>query len=335
MYNLKFKIMKKLFTLLVLVLSMLFASTSTLFAQKNLVYVVKTNATADQKIIDYLNANGYVVTVSVADGLVPAGDFDLAVISDTNGSIDAVWAAFRNAPMPFVALSAHAARNHNNALGWTAGARGNSDKMTVTPVEPSHPILAGITNPTFHTDKFVDPTWGDFATQWTTFPALPVGATVITTVTRHPKYDGTNEGFALHPEGDLPQIIAFEEDTEVTSTITLANRAVIAGFHNGANQYLTDEGLKAIKQACDWVAGVTATDPTDPTDPTNVPVVVADNLLMKRGEVLVNPSNLKVEIYNISGALVLSSNEATINLSDLPRGIFIAKSKVGVLKFVK
>lgn len=302
--------MKKLFTILVLVLSVLFASTS--FAQIKCIYIVKENATRDQKIINYLNENGYVVTVEVADGLVPAGDYDLAVISETNGSRDAVWTAFTNAPMPFVGLSAFAAGRN---LGWTTGQFSNTSDVAVTSVETSHPILDGITSPIFHSAPATTE-WGDHALQWATYPTLPDGATIITTVTKG-SFDG--------PDGPLPHIIAFEKNTELNTEI-LQNRAVNAGFNHNANVNLTDSGLKAIKQACDWVVGDAS---------TAIPGVVADNLLMKRGDELVNPTNLKVDIYNISGASVLNSNESSINLSGLPRGVYIANTNAGALKFIK
>ena len=99
--------MKKLFT--IFVLSVLFVSAT--FATKNCVYIVNSitptapaTQITDQIIIDYLNSNGYAVTVFVANGTVPTGSYDLAVLSESIGSTANTWKAFRNAPLPFVAL---------------------------------------------------------------------------------------------------------------------------------------------------------------------------------------------------------------------------------------
>ncbi len=314
--------MKKFFT--ILVLCVLFVSTT--FAAKNCVYIVAVDATADQIIINYLNANGYTVTVSVANGTVPAGVYDLAVLSETIGSTANTWKAFRNAPLPFVALKTFAAKANNNALSWlatnvTGTGFANTTDVSVTTADATNPILDGIsTNPTFLTQTGVDASNLTAALQWVNFPTpLPSGATVITTVTI-----GTGTVYTL--TDPLPQIIAFERNT-ILNIATLTNRAVMAGFNNFANQYLTNDALKAIKQSCDWVvAGGTA---------SAVKSVISNNLLKRLGNNLVNPTNLEVEVYNTLGARILNSKESSINLSGLTKGVYVAKTNAGVLKFIK
>lgn len=309
--------MKKLFILLVVCV----LSVSTTFAVKNCVFIVKTDATADQIIIDYLRANGYTVTIYVADGTVPAGNYDLAVISETNGSGDPVWKAFRNAPIPFIALKTFCAKASANSLTWlTTNVTGtdfaNTSDVSVMTVAGTHPILAGIpNNPAFFSGSVTSGTL-QVALQWINFPTLPSGATVITTVTI-----GSGTTYTL--SGQLPQIIAFEKNTAI-NTATLTNRAVMAGFNYLANANLTANALKAIKQSCDWVvAGNT----------TGIHTVVPTNLLNKMGDQLVNPDNLDVAIYNIMGVRILSTKETAINVSGLSKGVYIAKTKAGVLKF--
>ncbi|NDP20537.1 MAG: hypothetical protein GZ091_05605 [Paludibacter sp.] len=311
--------MKKLFT--IFLLSVLFVSTT--FAAKNCVFIVKTDATADQNIINYLIANGYTVTVSVANGTVPTGEYDLAVISETNGSNDAVWKAFRNAPLPLVALKTFCARSQSNALSWlTTNVTGtdfaNTTDVSVTTAAATHPIMDGVTeNPQFHYQTVIDAWNNPVALQWLNFPTLPAGATIITTVTI-----GTGTTYTL--TGPLPQTIAFERNTTMNLG-TLANRAVIAGFNNFANAQLTPNALKVIKQACDWVeAGGKS---------TAIRSVVSNNLLKKSGNELVNPTNLEVIVYNTLGARILNSKESSINLSGLTKGVYVAKTNAGVLKF--
>lgn len=311
--------MKKFFT--ILVMSVLFVSAS--FATKNCVFIVATDMTADQNIINYLTMNGYNVTVSVANGTVPAGEYDLAVLSETIGSTASTWAAFRNAPLPFVALKTFAARGHNNALKWlSTSATGtdyaNTNDLSVTTADASHPILDGISaNPTFLYRTEVDGSGNPAALQWLKFPVLPNGATVVTTVT-------IGTGTAYTVEGQIPQIIAFERNTTM-NVATLINRAVIAGFNYFANPQLTNDALKAIKQSCDWVAALGVTNSTQ--------YPVPETLLKKSGEELVNPTNLVVEVYNILGSLVINSNESAINIGNLTKGVYVAKTNAGVLKF--
>jgi len=314
--------MKKFFT--ILVLSVLFASTS--FATKNCVFIVSANATADQPIIDYLNANGYAVTVFVANGTVPTGSYDLAVLSETIGSTVNTWKAFKNASLPFVALKTFAARGNANSLGWlTSNATGtdyaNTTDITVTTAAATHPILDGVAeNPQFLYQAVVDavtPTTV-YALQWLNFPTLPVGATVITTVTI-----GTGTTYTI--TGQIPQTIAFERNTTM-NTATLANRAVITGFNYFANSQLTPSALKVIKQSCDWVVAGGISNALH--------AVVSNNLLYKQETGLVNPTNLEVEIFNTVGGRVINSKSTSIDLSNLNKGVYVAKTNAGVLKFV-
>lgn len=53
-----------------------------------------------------------------------------------------------------------------------------------------------------------------------------------------------------------------------------------------------------------------------------------------QGDVLVNPSNLNVTVYNMAGAKVLSSSAASINVSAL-KGAFVATTVNGSVKFAK
>ena len=313
--------MKKFFT--ILVLSVLFASTT--FATKNCVYIVSANATADQIIIDYLNANGYAVTVSVANGTVPTGSYDLAVLSETIGSTANTWKAFKNAPLPFVALKTFAARGNANSLSWLTGNTAGTDyanttDISVTTAAASHPILDGISaNPQLLYQAVPDASTPPViaALQWVNFPTLPSSATVITTVTI-----GTGTIYTL--TGQLPQTIAFERGT-ILNTATLLNRAVMTGFNNLANAQLTSDALKLIKQSCDWVVagGLGAA----------VQRVVSEDLLKKSDNKLLNPTNLEVEVYNTLGSRILSSKETSINISGLTKGVYVAKTNAGVLKF--
>ncbi|MDY0104063.1 MAG: hypothetical protein RBS07_14095 [Lentimicrobium sp.] len=313
--------MKKLFTLLVL--SVLCISAT--FAVKNCVFIVAANADPlpDQNIINHLSLNGYNVTVFVANGTVPAGEYDLAVLSETIGSTASTWAAFRTAPIPFVALKTFAARGHNNALKWLATSvtgidYANTTDISVKTAAPTHPILDGIpTDPAFHYQTVPDASTNPVAMQWLNFPTVPSGATVITTVTI-----GTGTSYTL--EGPIPQTIAFEKNTTM-NTFTIANRAVISGFNYFANPQLTAEGLKLIKQACDWVTTESVASGTKD---------ISVSLLSKSGSELLNPTNAEVDIYAITGACIHRSNQASIQLNQLPKGVYIAKTNIGVLKFV-
>lgn len=318
--------MKKLFT--IFVLSVLFVSAT--FATKNCVFIVAANVDPlpDQNIINHLSMNGYNVTVFVANGTVPAGNYELAVLSETIGSTASTWAAFRNAPLPFVALKTFAARGHNNALKWLATSNtgtdyANTTDVSVTTAAATHPILDGISaNPQLLYQAVVDVSVTPNVTsalQWLNFPTLPSGATVVTTVTK-----GNGTAYAI--EGQIPQTIAFERNATMNN-FTLTNRAVISGFNYFANAQLTTDALKLIKQSCDWaselgVATATAIQP-----------VLSSDLLKKLGNEFVNPTNLEVEVYNTLGARILSSKESYINLNGLNKGVYVAKTNAGILKF--
>lgn len=314
--------MKKFYA--ILVLSVLFLSST--FAVKNCVFIVKTNATADQNIIDHLNANGYAVTVSVANGTVPAGSYDLAVISETNGSGDAVWKAFKTAALPFVGLKTFSAKSNTNSLSWlTTAVTGtdyaNTTDISVTSAAPTHAILNGVPeNPQFLNMAVVDATVTPNITsalQWLKFPTLPSGATVITTVTI-----GTGTTYTV--TGQIPQTIAFNNGT-VMNNNTLTNRAVLSGFNYLANAQLTTNALKVIKQSCDWVSDLGVL--------TSVQKPISENLLEKNGFEIVNPSNTEVVVYNSVGVRVMNSKASSIHISNLKKGVYIAKSTSGTLKF--
>ncbi len=67
---------------------------------------------------------------------------------------------------------------------------------------------------------------------------------------------------------------------------------------------------------------------------TAVKDAISSDLLKLAGDVLVNPTNLEVEVYSVAGVKVLSSSDASINVSALS-GAFVAKTAEGTLKFVK
>jgi hypothetical protein len=62
---------------------------------------------------------------------------------------------------------------------------------------------------------------------------------------------------------------------------------------------------------------------------------ISSELLNKAGNQLVNPTNLEVTIYSVGGAKVLKSSEASINLSGLASGQYVAVTAQGSLKFIK
>jgi hypothetical protein len=62
---------------------------------------------------------------------------------------------------------------------------------------------------------------------------------------------------------------------------------------------------------------------------------ISSSLLKKVADELVNPTNLEVEVYSVSGVKVLTSSEASISISGLANGAYIAKTAEGTLKFVK
>lgn len=314
--------MKKLFAIL------LFAviSVSTLFAGTKCVYVVSANATADQNIIDYLNANGYEVTVFVANGTIPVGDYAVAVLSETIGSTANTWKAFKTAALPFVGLKTFAARGNTNSLMWLSTNNTGSDYANTTDVkvktaDATHPILDGVSaDPQLLYQAVVDAVnpLSIYALQWLNFPTLPTGATVLTTVTI-----GTGTSYTI--TGDIPQTIAFNRGT-VMNNNTLLNRAVICGINNFANAQITPDGMKIIKQACDWVVAGGIANAIENS--------VAESLLKRVDDVLANPTNLDVAIYTSNGKHVMSSNSSVIKLNALKPGVYVVKTKSVVLKIV-
>lgn len=68
--------------------------------------------------------------------------------------------------------------------------------------------------------------------------------------------------------------------------------------------------------------------------PAGVKQVSAD-LLAKQGDALVNPTGLAVDIYSVMGAVVVKSSDALISLTSLPKGVYVAKTSEGILKFIK
>jgi len=58
-------------------------------------------------------------------------------------------------------------------------------------------------------------------------------------------------------------------------------------------------------------------------------------LLSKVGEVLLNPSDLEVEIYSDKGYKILTTTDPSIGISGLPNGEYIAKTTKGTLKFIR
>lgn len=62
---------------------------------------------------------------------------------------------------------------------------------------------------------------------------------------------------------------------------------------------------------------------------------VSADVLAKIGDALVNPQGLDVEILSVTGAAVAKSTDASISIASLPKGVYIAKTSQGILKFIK
>ncbi len=68
---------------------------------------------------------------------------------------------------------------------------------------------------------------------------------------------------------------------------------------------------------------------------TGIKDAISSDLLKKVGNELVNPTNLEVTVIGVGGAKVLTSSEASINLSGLAAGQYVAVTAQGSLKFIK
>lgn len=68
---------------------------------------------------------------------------------------------------------------------------------------------------------------------------------------------------------------------------------------------------------------------------TGIKDAISSDLLNKAGDALVNPTALSVEVYSVTGVKILTSNKTSINVSELPTGVYVAKTDKGVLKFIK
>lgn len=115
--------------------------------------------------------------------------------------------------------------------------------------------------------------------------------------------------------------------TQISATTTGAAVIVIAGGStpttgDGAGGSNTFYGVKATNVDITYV-------------PASSKDAIASDLLKKVGSELVNPTNLDVEVYSVSGVKVLSSSAASISVSGLANGAYIAKTAEGTLKFVK
>lgn len=61
----------------------------------------------------------------------------------------------------------------------------------------------------------------------------------------------------------------------------------------------------------------------------------AETKLKKVGEVLQNEEAEDVVVYNLSGIKVLSSHDTEIQISALPKGVYVANTAKGSMKFIK
>lgn len=62
---------------------------------------------------------------------------------------------------------------------------------------------------------------------------------------------------------------------------------------------------------------------------------ISSDLLSLNGSNLVNDTNLKLDVYTVTGIKVLSSSESTVSVDALPAGAYVVATEKGTLKFVK
>ncbi len=158
----------------------------------------------------------------------------------------------------------------------------------------------------------------------------------------YPNYVAANTGSgtptAVIPttSGEVLTVILGNSATAITYDITGATPASIASPSQAsgadpATYTLTATGTEVVislpnKARVYAIKGATF---------ASVKNAISAELLNKAGNELVNPTNLDVTIYAVGGAKVLKSSEASINLSGLASGQYVAVTAQGNLKFIK
>lgn len=122
--------------------------------------------------------------------------------------------------------------------------------------------------------------------------------------------------------------------TNAVSSTNAASTETVTSIYTGPATKLTVYPTYALNFNinCLYIYAISVID-TPPT--TNNYSAQAETKLMKVGEVLQNEEAEDVVVYNLSGVKVLSSHETEIQISALPKGIYVANTAKGSMKFIK
>lgn len=164
-----------------------------------------------------------------------------------------------------------------------------------------------------------------------------------------PTYKPTQRTLAVNVAGNSTIAIAFVTGstgasrscivTDGTNLVGTAAESLNAGVtlnctYTGGPATLYIYGDASINIFNISITNVTTASATSPLA-TSVADAVASDVLSKVGDELVNPTNLEVEVYSVLGAKVLTSSAASISVSGLANGVYVAKTAEGTLKFIK
>jgi hypothetical protein len=306
--------MKRFFTFLVftILVSSVFAA-----APVKVLYLGSADpGTAGDTIMPgYLTDMGLDVTYEVISDVSAVADYDAVVISETVGSSHTGWARYQTAPMPLVTFKVHATKTA--ALNWVATGAGvtgtdydNGLDSIITVKQKTHPIFTGFEDTEIQVLENVG-----------AIGAL-VGFVTLTDIS------GINVIAQSGVTDEFRQaIVCIDAGTVMNATVTMANKAVMIGWHQAAWPVINEDGLTIIKHAIKWAAGKPITSIADNS-------VVNTSLYPNPSTGLVNLnfsqniSNATVNVLSIDGKVVFSQQLTNtqmqqLDLSELHSGMYL------------
>lgn len=278
-------------------------------AQK-IAYVTTPNSAADALILDKLQSNtDFLITIIDASATnTDYSNYDLILISSVPNSSSAGLVTIEDLEKPKLLLKPFTL----GSTRWNWGVAANTAISTITVTNKTHEIFTGLTFTGSNNDEL------------TIFSAVTTnGVTGITSWFGTPAATPSILATPLATSSNQ-SIIEIPINTEMGPTgasTTVKQRFLMIGVSEYSTANLTTTATQLIENSCYYLMGMTV--PSTKTEIENLDFSIAqteNEFIVKSDELITG-----IELVNIAGSKVSSSNTNILNTSNINNGIYIAK----------
>ena len=335
--------MKRLYKITFVFLAIFFVS-GTLFAQKNLLFVGKTDEVSDTRLMEFLDLQGYSITFVTEDDFKAAtpyneafayDGFDAIFISEIIGSSSANNFKTAGFPIPCVSAEGYCVRKDR----WDLITDNDTQFKQASSTELNADVLTLIIN---DVDHWIANIYGpQYTLVWSTAED-PTGLGVTGCKLNENVVDAVPIAtYQLDVMAEFPSVWAIPEGATLISdnTVTLPNMVIIGTIAPGLGDYATQEFNELVVNSLMWVTRDYEAEKVNDLqqealrvwpNPTNGVAHISFDLAVA-GNVAINIYDITGKLMDVvdTGMLPAGENTIQLDLSDRAGAVYLYEIRTG------